>query len=230
MSEKPSWTKWMVEAAATTARARAITERSSSRRDDRSSQAGRPFETGRRKVPTEKSTTRYIARRYNRVRMAVTRREAGAAAPVDYETLAELRYQIRLFMRRREEAARAAGIEPQQYLLLRQLKGLEDRGPTTVGALAERLQIRHHSAVELVDRLVERDMVARRRDSIDRREVSVTLRPAGEAVLRKLALYSMEELRTEGPELVQVLRRLMPGRARARREQRTARTGGGGTQ
>src|SRR5439155_1517275 len=136
-----------------------------SRRDDRSSQAGRPFETGRRKVPTEKSTTRYIARRYNRVRMAVTRREAGAAAPVDYETLAELRYQIRLFMRRREEAARAAGIEPQQYLLLLQLKGLEDRGPTTVGALAERLQIRHHSAVELVDRLVERDMVARRREA-----------------------------------------------------------------
>src|SRR5438552_1371450 len=104
MSEKPSWTKWMVEAAASTARARAITERSSSRRDDRSSRAGRPFETGRRvkKVPTEKSTTRYIARRYNSVRMAVTRREAGAASPVDYETLAELRYQIRLFMRRRE--------------------------------------------------------------------------------------------------------------------------------
>src|SRR5947209_5164171 len=141
--------------------------------------------------------------------MAVTRREAGAASPVDYETLAELRYQIRLFMRRREEAARAAGIEPQQYLLLLQLKGLEDRGPTTVGALAERLQIRHHSAVELVDRLVERDMVARRRDSIDRREVSVPLRPAGEAVLRKLALYSMEELRTEGPELEQ---RRQPGR------------------
>src|SRR2546427_2005650 len=56
MSEKPSWTKWMVEAAASTARARAITERSSSRRDGRSSEAGRPFETGRRvkKVPTEK--------------------------------------------------------------------------------------------------------------------------------------------------------------------------------
>src|SRR5882724_5060578 len=161
--------------------------------------------------------------------MPGTRLEASAPA-VDYGTLADLRYHIRRFLRRREEAARAAGIEPQQYLLLLQLKGLEDRGPTTVGALAERLQIRHHSAVELVDRLVERDMVARRRDSHDRREVSVTLRPAGEAVLRKLALYSMEELRTEGPELVRVLRRLMPGRGRARREQRTARTGGGGTQ
>jgi len=168
----------------------------------------------------------YIGRRYNRLAMAATRREAGAASPVDYETLAELRYQIRRFMRRREEAARAAGIEPQQYLLLLQLKGLDGRGATTIGALAERLQLRHHSVVELVDRLVERDMVTRRRDGSDRREVSVALRPSGEAVLRKLALYSMEELRTEGPELLRVLRRLMPGRGRARREQRTARTGG----
>src|SRR5256884_3554645 len=162
--------------------------------------------------------------------MAVTRREAGAASPVDYEPLAELRYQIRLFMRRREEAARAAGIEPQQYLLLLQLKGLEDRGPTTVGALAERLQIRHHSAVELVDRLVERDMVARRRDSIDRREVSVTLRPAGEAVLRKLALYSMEELRARGPRRGEAPRRWLPGGGRPRGGHRTPQTGGGGSE
>src|SRR5439155_25924675 len=138
-----------------------------------------------------------------------------------------LRYHIRRFLRRREEAARAAGIEPQQYLLLLQLKGVEDRGPITIGTLAERLQIRHHSAVELVDRLVERDMVARRRDGQDRREVSVALRPAGETVLRRLALYSMEELRTEGPELVRVLRRLMPGRGRAGRQAMDgSRTGG----
>lgn len=158
--------------------------------------------------------------------MPATRREANASA-VDYGTLAELRYQIRRFLRRREEAARDAGIEPQQYLLLLQLKGLEHRRPTTIGALAERLQIRHHSAVELVDRLVERDMVARRRNGHDRREVSVALRPAGEAVLRKLVLYSMEELRTEGPELLRILRRLMPGRGRARRQATDgARTGG----
>src|SRR2546427_4000460 len=131
--------------------------------------------------------------------MAVTRREAGAASPVDYEPLAELRYQIRLFMRRREEAARAAGIESQQYLLLLQLKGLEDRGPTTVGALAERLQIRHHSAVELVDRLVERGLVARRRDDGDRRQVVATLKAAGEAGPRQLALYSLRGLPTRAP-------------------------------
>src|SRR5262249_60373860 len=105
--------------------------------------------------------------------MAATRREAGAAGPVDYETLAELRYQIRLFMRRREEAARAAGIEPQQYLLLLQLKGLEGRGPTTIGALAGRLQIRHHRAVGLGDRLVHRDHGPRGRDGGARREGSV---------------------------------------------------------
>src|SRR5262249_57748635 len=105
-------------------------------------------------------------------------------------------------------------------------KGRERGGPTTIGALAERLQIRHHSAVELVDRLVERDMVARRRDGDDRREVAVVLRPAAEAVLRKLALYSMEELRTEGPELGRVLQRLMPGRGRAGREPPMARTAG----
>src|SRR2546426_9363136 len=103
MSEKPSWTKWMVEAAASTARARAITERSSSRRDDRSSQAGRPFETGRRvkKVPTEKSTTRYIARRYNRVGMAVTSAVGGAASTGDYRTPVELCHQIPIFLWRR---------------------------------------------------------------------------------------------------------------------------------
>ena len=154
-------------------------------------------------------------------------RRGPAPPPVDYSTLAELRYHIRRFLRRREEMARAAGIEPQQYLVLLQVKGLENDGPPTIGALAERLQIRHHSAVELVDRLVERDMVTRQRNGADRREVSVTLRPSGEAVLRRLAVYSMEELRTEGPELLRVLRRLMPGRRRAPRQATdSSRTGG----
>ena len=75
--------------------------------------------------------------------------------------------------------------------------------------LAERLQIRHHSAVELVDRLVKRGLVARRRDDGDRRQVVVTLRPAGETVLRRLALYSLAELRTEAPALLATLRRLV---------------------
>ena len=131
------------------------------------------------------------------------------ARRVDYATLAEWRYHLRSFLGRREVAARAAGVEPQQYLLLLQVKGLEGRGPATIGALAERLHIRHHSAVELVDRLVERRMVMRRRRGDDRRQVVVVLRPAGRAVLRRLALTSLAELRTEAPILLATLRRLV---------------------
>jgi DNA-binding MarR family transcriptional regulator len=141
------------------------------------------------------------------------------APRVDYETLAELRYQIRRFLRVRELAARAAGIEPQQYLVLLQVKGLARRGPATIAALAERLQVRHHAAVQVVDRLTRLGLVERRRGGRDRREVSVDLSSAGEAVLRRLAFHSMAELETEGPALVASLRRLIlrsttpPGRA-----------------
>jgi len=142
------------------------------------------------------------------------RRGARPTPPrrVDYWTLAQLRYHIRRFLRVRELAARAAGIEPQHYLVLLQLKGLEGKRAATMGTLAERIQLRHHSAVELVDRLVSRGMVRRRRDTRDRREIVVELRPAGEAVLTKLALQSLRELRTEGPALVRILNRLISHR------------------
>lgn len=140
---------------------------------------------------------------------------------VDYRTLAALRYQIRRFLRTREVAARAAGVEPQHYLLLLQIKGLEeDEQPATVGALAERLQLRHHTVVELVDRLGTKGLVVRRRSPSDRRQVVVELRPAGDAVLRRLALYSIEELRTEGPALVSALTRLIGRTLDARRVHR----------
>ena len=134
---------------------------------------------------------------------------AATGQEIDYAALADLRYQIRRFLRQRELAARAAGIEPQQYLVLLQVKGLETRGPVTIGALAERLQIRHHAAVQLVDRLAAQDMVERGRDKDDGRVVVVRLRPAGESVLRRLALYSIAELETEGPALLSFLRRLV---------------------
>jgi DNA-binding MarR family transcriptional regulator len=128
---------------------------------------------------------------------------------VDYRALAELRYHIRRFLRAREIAARAAGIEPQHYLLLLQVRGLAGDEPVTISTLAERLQLKHHSTVELVNRLVERGMVKRRRGSRDHREVVVALRPAGATVLRRLALYSLSELHAEGPALLASLRRLI---------------------
>jgi DNA-binding MarR family transcriptional regulator len=128
---------------------------------------------------------------------------------VDYQTLADLRYHIRRFLRVRESVARAAGVEPQHYLLLLQIKGLEGRDRATVGHLAERLQLRHHSTVELVNRLAARELVARRRDGQDRREVVVALRPAGERILQRLASHSVAELQAGGPALLAALSRLI---------------------
>jgi DNA-binding MarR family transcriptional regulator len=133
---------------------------------------------------------------------------------VDYRTLADLRHQLRTFLRTRELAARAAGVEPQQYLLLLQVKGLEGREPATIGALAARLQVRHHAAVQLVDRLEQGGLVERRRVGLDRRRVVVSLRAAGEAVLRRLATQSVAELEAEAPALIQSLTRLVAGSAR----------------
>jgi DNA-binding MarR family transcriptional regulator len=144
-------------------------------------------------------------------------RDARAdATRLDYRALADLRYQIRRFLRVREVAARAAGVEPQQYLLLLQIKGLEGREVATMGILAERLQIRHHAVVQLVDRLARGGMVERRREGRDRREVVVHLRPSGENVLKRLAGYSLAELTTEGPSLVASLNRLVMQSARGR--------------
>lgn len=141
-------------------------------------------------------------------------RRARSRRRVDYVALADLRHHIRRFLQVREEAARAAGVEPQQYMALLQIKALEARPPATINALAGRLLVRHHTAVELVDRLVARGMVRRRREGGDRREVRVEMRAAGEAMLRKLALNSVRELGTDGPALAVMLSRLLRNRGR----------------
>jgi DNA-binding MarR family transcriptional regulator len=113
---------------------------------------------------------------------------------IDYQTMAELRYQIRRFLRFSEQVARSAGIEPQQYQSLLAVKGLPESKKPTVGEPAERLQIQHNSMVELVNRLVEHALVERQRDESDQRLVIVTLTARGEQVLQQLALYHRTEL------------------------------------
>ena len=127
----------------------------------------------------------------------------------EYQTLAEFRYQLRRFLRFSEQAARAAGLEPQQHQLLLALKGLPEGRKATIGALAERLQLTHHSTVELVDRLVERDFIQRNRDEDDQRQVIVTLTTQGEEALRNLSLTHRAELREVGPDLLQALNKLL---------------------
>lgn len=127
----------------------------------------------------------------------------------DYQALAEFRYQLRCFLAFSEQAARAMGLEPQQHQLLLALKGLSGLRKVTIGDLAERLKIQHHSAVELVNRMSERNLVQRDRDKQDQRRVLVTLSPYGEEVLRRLSLLHRTELRSTGPVLVQVLQTII---------------------
>src|SRR5579871_1979645 len=125
----------------------------------------------------------------------------------DYEALAELRYQIRRFLHFSEQAARGAGIEPRQHQLMLALKGLPAGVRPRIGELAERMQIQHHSAVELVNRLARGGYVRRQRGGEDRREVLLSLTPKGEKVLRELSLHHREELRLQGPALIAALKR-----------------------
>ncbi len=138
----------------------------------------------------------------------------------NYRALAEFRYQIRRFLRFSEQTARAAGLEPQQYQVMLALKGLPADARARIGEIAERLQIQHHSAVELVDRLSRRGLVRRRRSLDDRREVLLELTSRGERLLRELAIRHRAELRETGPELVgalqKVLRDVRSGRAARR--------------
>lgn len=127
----------------------------------------------------------------------------------DYETLAEFRYHIRRFLRFSEEAARAHGLNSQQHQLLLALKGLPAGTRPTVGTIAERLQLRHHSTVELVDRLADRGLIVRVPDPADRRAVLVRITRRGDAVLRRLTRIHRQELDTAGPLLLATLRRLL---------------------
>jgi DNA-binding MarR family transcriptional regulator len=117
-------------------------------------------------------------------------------AKADFETIAELRYIIRKFLRVSEQAARHERITPQQHQLLLALKGYPGRDNATVSELAERMQMRQHSMVGLIDRTEAQGLVRREPGTVDRRQVYIHLTPAGEAVLQRLAGQHRHELTT----------------------------------
>jgi DNA-binding MarR family transcriptional regulator len=127
---------------------------------------------------------------------------------LEYETLANLRYSLRQFLRFSEDAAHAAGITPQQHQALLAIKGFPERDRVTVGELAERLQIRHHSAVGLVNRLVANGFLKREPGKNDRRQVQLTLTARSEKVLAKLSAAHREQIRRVGPQMESLLKRL----------------------
>src|SRR2546427_8905867 len=122
--------------------------------------------------------------------------------------LAEFRHTLRRFLAFSAATARAAGLETQQHQLLLALRGLPGGADATIGALAARLGIRHHSAVELLDRMEARGLVRRARGLSDRRRVLVRLAPCGRGLLLRLTLAHRAELRSIGPALVHALGRL----------------------
>lgn len=126
-----------------------------------------------------------------------------------YRALAELRHQIRQFLSEGDRAARAAGLEPQQYLLLLMIRGLPEGQSATIRTLAERLTLKHHSAVELVDRLEANGYVRRTRGRDDRRNVIVSLLPRGERMLEEVARHRINELRSNGHQLVRSIDQLL---------------------
>ena len=125
-----------------------------------------------------------------------------------YEMLAAFRYALRQFLHFSEAAAHAAGITPQHHQALLAIKGFPGRDCVTVGELAERLQLRHHSAVGLIDRLVAEKLVARAPSARDRRQVFVQLSRRGEQVLESLSSAHTEQLKRMSSELMLRLKQL----------------------
>jgi DNA-binding MarR family transcriptional regulator len=125
----------------------------------------------------------------------------------DYEELAELRYRIRRFLHFSETAALEQGIVPRQHQALLAIKAMSE--VCTVGALAERLFLRHQSAVGLVDRLALRKLVTRTPGEEDGRQVVVSLTRHGEDILKRLSLTHHQELKESAPRLARALRAII---------------------
>jgi DNA-binding MarR family transcriptional regulator len=129
----------------------------------------------------------------------------------NYEALAEFRFALRKFLAFSEEAAAAAGLTPQQHQALLAIKGAPGRESLSISAIADRLLVRHHTAVELVDRLADLGLVARRPDPQDGRRIQVSLTKDGDSAIDRLSSIHVEELASIRPTLRKLLRQFEAG-------------------
>jgi len=127
----------------------------------------------------------------------------------DYQALAQFRRGIRGYIRFSERVVRNANLEPRQYQLLLALKGLPREVSPRIAEFAQQLQIQHQSAVELVDRLEQRNLVRRERGTTDRREVLVRITPAGEELIAGLAMAHLREVFSHGPTMLKDLQAVL---------------------
>lgn len=130
----------------------------------------------------------------------------------EYESLADFRYALRRFLQFSESAAESVGLTPRQHQALLAIKGFPERDRITNGELAERLCIKHQSAVGLVNRLVAQVLIERKQNDEDGREVFLSLTRQGEELLEQLSAVHKEELRRIGPKLTASLKKLAEGK------------------
>lgn len=161
--------------------------------------------------------------------MARRERSRPRVSQGEYEALAAFRHALNRFLAFSTAAARGAGLTPRQHQALLAIKGAPGGRPVTIGDLANRLLIRHHSAVGLVDRLARLGHVARKPAPGDRRLVNLVVAPSGRRVLERLSAAHREELRQVRRPLAALLESLTSRsratgrRARSRRGRRPAR-------
>jgi DNA-binding MarR family transcriptional regulator len=140
--------------------------------------------------------------------------QGSEMTPLEYRAFAEFRYRLRCFLNFIETSARTAVLEPQIHQLLLALKGLPLEMRPTIRTLADRLQLRHNSTVELVQRSMERGLVERRPGTLDRREVLVRITARGERLIGRLSATHRMRMRSAAPELIEALEKVLAsGRA-----------------
>ncbi|MGH7092752.1 MAG: MarR family winged helix-turn-helix transcriptional regulator [Stellaceae bacterium] len=132
----------------------------------------------------------------------------------DYEMLAEFRSTLSRFLAFSEAAARRAGLMPRQHQALLAIKGFTGPEPIATGQLAERLGVRHHSAVGLVDRLVAKELIRRQTGPDDHRQVLLELTPKAQDLLAKLSMAHRDELKQMAPLLRVLLNHFERGSSR----------------
>lgn len=120
----------------------------------------------------------------------------------DYRALAALRHQLRRFIAFSETAARKVDLEPRQHQLLLALRGLPADTEPSVQALADALVLKHHTVVELLDRLEAARLIRRDRAPDDRRRARIVLTQRGLEILAQLSEAHLEELRSLAPALI----------------------------
>ena len=126
----------------------------------------------------------------------------------DYQSLADFRYLLRKFLRFSKDFLRSAGLSPEQYEALLAIKASATSSGLTILHLSERLQVKHHSAVNTVDRLAERKLITRQTSATDRRQRHLRLTDRGEKLIEELAISHRKEIRNRSPEMIKALQRL----------------------